>query len=176
MRMVPRSPSLKLTPLICSTNWGRSVDGGYRGKPNGNHSAARPSFPAIAVNVPHSWTVRSGSVCSSAVQPASETTNSPHANKRGSQDLSEKRIALCSCHRLLNVITVCAIGARQGDQGSREFHFRIGAAQADCFSHPAISVQASRRVGRALPQPLLVSLGQVADVEPREGVGVSSGI
>jgi hypothetical protein len=92
MRMVPRSPSLKLTPLICSTNWGRSVDGGYRGNPKGNHSTARPSLPAIAVNVPHSWTVRSGSVCSSAVQPASEKTNSPDVNKRGSHDLTSHSI------------------------------------------------------------------------------------
>src|SRR5258708_11360154 len=93
MRMVPRSPSLKLTPLICSTNWGRSVDGGNRGKPNGNHSTARPSLPAIAVNVPHSWAVRSGAVCCpSAVQPASEKANSPHANRRGSHDLTSPAV------------------------------------------------------------------------------------
>src|SRR5580658_1342989 len=93
MRLVPRSPSLKLTPSICSTNGGRSVVGGYRGKPKGNHSTARPSLPAIAVNVPHSWTVRSGTVRGSsvvqpAVQPASEKSNSPNANQRGSHDLT----------------------------------------------------------------------------------------
>src|ERR1700733_664484 len=89
MRMVPRSPSLKLTPSICSTNGGRSVGGGNRGKPRGDHSAARPSLPAIAVNVPHSWTVRSGTVCGfSAVPPARENTNTPTANKRASHDLT----------------------------------------------------------------------------------------
>src|SRR6266853_6789213 len=87
MRIVPRSPILKLASLICSTNRGRSVD-----PVNGAHSTARPSLPAIAVNVPHSWTVRSGSVCSSAVQPASEKTNSPDANKRGSHDLTSHSI------------------------------------------------------------------------------------
>ena len=69
MRLVPGSPSLKLTLLICSTNWGSSMDGGNRGSPDGNHSTARPSLPAIAVNVPHSWAVRSGALyCSSAVR------------------------------------------------------------------------------------------------------------
>src|SRR5579863_7150198 len=55
----------------------------------------------------------------------------------GDQVLSEKRVAPCSCQCFLNVSAVSAFGARQGDQGSREFHFRIGAAQADCFSHQA---------------------------------------
>ena len=42
--------------------------------------------------------------------------------------------------------------------------------------HPAISVQASRGIGLAFAHPLLVGFGQVADVEPREGVRVTSGI
>src|SRR5271169_3742618 len=92
------------------------------------------------------------------------------------QVLREKRIVLCSCHRFLDVIAVSAVGARQGDQRSREFHFWIRPAQTDCLSYPAISVETGRGVGLAFAYPLLVSLGQVADVEPCEGVRASGGI
>src|SRR4029077_1064229 len=91
----------------------------------------------------------------------------------GGQVSSKKRIALCAIHRLLNVSAVNAIGFRQRDQRSCEFHLWIRPAQTDRLSHKAISVQASRGIGLAFAHPLLVSLGQVTDVEPSQGIGAT---
>ena len=67
------------------------------------------------------------------------------------------------------MITVSAIGARQGDQGSREFHFGIGAAHLIARTKLYPSRAAA---GLGLPRPAIACKpGQVADVEPREGVG-----
>src|SRR5215469_8549291 len=88
----------------------------------------------------------------------------------------EKSIVLCSCQRLLDVIAMSDVGVRQGDHGSREFHFRIRPAQTDCLSYRAISVETGCGVRLAFAHPLPVSFGQITDIEPRECVRASGGI
>ena len=94
----------------------------------------------------------------------------------GGQVLREQRVVFRSCHRLLDVIAVSGFGAGQGNQGGGEFHFGIRPAQTDCFGYPAVSVETGGGVGLAIAHPLLVRLGEVADVKPCEGVGATGGI
>src|SRR5947208_111432 len=57
MRTVPRNASLSPVLPRCSTKLGRSTDPAC-----GSQSTAFPLRPAMEVNVPHSWAVRSGFV------------------------------------------------------------------------------------------------------------------
>src|SRR5215510_1785576 len=89
MRTVPRRLTLNPAYPKCSTNEGKSfavATSGHCGHTpvNGNHSTARPSLPAIDVNVPHSCAIRSGSpgrLCDDATNPRARLPANRHARK-----------------------------------------------------------------------------------------------
>ena len=93
----------------------------------------------------------------------------------GGQILSEKRIILRSVYRLPRMLAMITFPPIEGDQSSREFHLWILAAQAEGLLYPGISAKPSRGIWFALANPLLVGLGQIADIEPCQGLGLGRG-
>src|SRR5215510_7335291 len=89
MRTVPRRLTLNPAYPKCSTKEGKSfavaTSGDCGHTPvSGNHSTARPSLPAIDVNVPHSCAIRSGSpgrLCDDATNARARLPANRHARK-----------------------------------------------------------------------------------------------
>jgi len=72
------------------------------------------------------------------------------------------------------------IGVRASpcNHGRCKLHLRIISTQIDCFFHVRISVYASRRIRLGSADPLLVALGEVAEIKncKRLRVAVESGL
>src|SRR5438876_590652 len=61
----------------------------------------------------------------------------------------------------------------ESDERSREFHLWILPPQADGLLDPGISVKPTRWIGFAFGDPLLVGLGKIADIKPRQRLRVA---
>ena len=137
---------------------------------------AKPKAACISLPFPGEASISACSFLDASRRRAGQQLGDCLAVEVGGQIPSQKRIVLRARHRAPHVISMIALRSGEGDEGGREFHLRILSPQADGLLDPPISVKPIRRIGFASPDPLLVSLGKIAGIKPRQSVGVTGGV